>query len=120
MRAMSRLRSWKQIAFVLCAALLLGMLSSYVLLLVHGEAGPRQTDFMPYFSAGSLVLQGHGASVYDLAALGRFERALVHPLHVRDGVMPYLYPPTWHCSSRRSPLCRTTWRSWYGWPSISR
>jgi hypothetical protein len=83
----------RRTAIALCIALLLGMVISYVVLLRGGDAGPKQTDFVPYYSAARLLVLGHGGQIYHLPALGRFEAALVHPLRIPDGVMPFLYPP---------------------------
>jgi hypothetical protein len=71
---------------------LLGLVLSYAALLANGSAGPKQTDFVPYYTAATLVLHGDGAQLYDQLKLGHVESNLVRPLHVRDGVMPWLYP----------------------------
>jgi hypothetical protein len=76
-----------------CAALLIGLVSVYVGLLATGAVGPKQTDFLPTYTASQLVAEGHGGDIYNLGAVGRAERTHVRPLTVRDGVMPYLYPP---------------------------
>jgi len=77
----------------ICFALLLGLLGSYVMLLRSGDAGVKQTDFIAYYGAAHLLAHGHGGQIYDFHAIGRFESALVHPLKVRDDVLPYVYPP---------------------------
>lgn len=91
-RAVARL-TFTRLAVVLSAALLLGLVVSYGLLLRSGDAGWMQTDFLSYYSGAHFVLAGHAGSMYDFNALGGYERRLVAPLHVRDGVLPYVYPP---------------------------
>jgi Glycosyltransferase family 87 len=87
----SRLR--QRAALGLALALLIGLVISYAMLLHSGAAGPKKTDFVPYFSAAHLVGAGQGGAIYSFHRLGEFEAALVRPLRVKDGVMPYLYPP---------------------------
>jgi hypothetical protein len=83
----------RRCALGFCLALLIGLLVSYASLLRQGNAGMKQTDFVPYYSASHLLLQGHGGQIYDFHTLGRLEASLVYPLQVKSGVMPYLYPP---------------------------
>jgi Glycosyltransferase family 87 len=87
----SRLR--RRAALGLSLAFLIGLVASYAMLLHSGAAGPKKTDFVPYFSAAHLVGSGQGGSIYSFHQLGQFESTLVRPLRVKDGVMPYLYPP---------------------------
>lgn len=66
---------------------------SLVSLVGAGTTYMMRTDFVAYYSAAHLAATGAGTPIYNLAAFGHFERALVHPLIVRDGVLPYVYPP---------------------------
>lgn len=86
-------RVLRRIGISLCVALLIALVYSYVSLLVTGGTSPKQTDFVPSYSSAHLVLAGHGARVYDFPTLAGYERHLVHPLKLRDGIMPFLYPP---------------------------
>lgn len=70
-----------------------GLLGSYILILLSGTIPPQKTDFITYFSAARLVIQGHGGSLYNLAALSAVERRVVSPYHLTYGVLPYVYPP---------------------------
>ncbi len=92
-RDFSLSRLGRRAALGLALALLMGLVISYAMLLHSGAAGPKKTDFVPYFSAAHLVGAGHGGAIYSFHQLGRFESSLVRPLRVKDGVMPYLYPP---------------------------
>jgi hypothetical protein len=91
-------------AIGLSLALLLGLLVSYATLVHTGAAGPKKTDFIPYFSAAHLVNAGNGDGIYSFHQMGQFESALVRPLVVKDGVMPYLYPP--YFAVALTPLAR--------------
>lgn len=118
----SRLSRYRSAAFLRlyaiggCTALLVGLLVSYVSLVATGNAGPLQTDFVAYYSAAHLVITGAGSHIYNLAAFGRYERALVHPLTVRNGVLPYVYPP--YMAILTAPLGAlsygTAWLLWFG------
>lgn len=97
-----------------CVALLSGLVISYLGLVAHGNAGIMQTDFVSYYGAEHLVVSGHGAHIYDLSALGHYERALVHPLTVRNGVLPYVYPP--YLALLMVPLGAPSYAlAWYIW-----
>jgi hypothetical protein len=93
MTGFSRARLLQRAGIALCLALLIGLVASYIMLLHSGGAGPKKTDFVPYFSAAHLVETGQGDAIYSFHQLGQFEASLVRPLRVKDGVMPYLYPP---------------------------
>jgi Glycosyltransferase family 87 len=82
----------RRLAVVLCLGLLAGFVLSYAALVRSGDAGPKQTDFVPYYATGQLIKTGMGAQIYDRSVLGKVERELVRPLKVRGGAMPYLYP----------------------------
>ncbi|HLJ69135.1 MAG TPA: glycosyltransferase family 87 protein [Chloroflexota bacterium] len=77
----------------LCLAVLVAMVLSYASLVSSGDAGPRKSDFVPYYGAASLVFAGHGGQLYNFSVVGSAERAAVRPFHIPHGVMPYLYPP---------------------------
>lgn len=46
-------------------------------------------DFLSYWAAGRLVLQGHPAAAYDLEAHRAVETAVIH----KFGLIPFPYPP---------------------------
>lgn len=91
-RSASR-RRLQTCAIALCGALLLSLLLSFASMVTSGEAGMKRSDFVAYYSASHLVVAGHGARLYDFRALGVYETHLVRPLQVRNGVLPYVYPP---------------------------
>lgn len=81
-----------------------------------GEITPYRTDFVPYFSAGHLIISGRSTGVYSLQQIGHFEQRLVAPLRVVDGVMPFLYPP--YAAVALAPLAllpyATAFWVWFG------
>ncbi|MGH2443114.1 MAG: glycosyltransferase 87 family protein, partial [Chloroflexota bacterium] len=87
-----------------CLALLLGILGAFARLWQTGGMAANKTDFVPYYSVARMVMAGHGRLMYALKPLGSLETTLVRPLHVKDGVMPYLYPP--HFAFLLAPLAR--------------
>jgi hypothetical protein len=87
----NRLRD--RIVSALLLAFGVGLLGSYILIVLSGTIPPQKTDFITYFSAARLVLLGHGGSLYDLSALSGVERHVVSPYHLTYGVLPYVYPP---------------------------
>jgi hypothetical protein len=80
------------------AALFVGLVAAYVVL-IHssvassGILNPRTSDFMEYYSAGRLILAGHGAALYDWNVIGPLQTALVGHVHTVFGILAYLYPP---------------------------
>ncbi len=57
----------------------------------HEYVDPLAIDFLPFWSASHLALQGHAADAYNIAVLERIESgAISHSV----GVLPWLYPPT--------------------------
>lgn len=90
-RAIRARPALRRAALAVCGAIFLGLAVSYVITIA--SFGPRHTDFITYYSAGGMVLHGHGASIYDFRALASVERAVVHPDVLRYGVLPYVYPP---------------------------
>ncbi len=71
----------------------LGLLGAYALTLFSGNIPPQKTDFITYFSAARMVVDGHGASLYNFGALSAVERHAIAPYHLTYGVLPYVYPP---------------------------
>jgi hypothetical protein len=53
----------------------------------------KASDFVAYFGAARLVLEGHGAHMYAATTLGHLESTLIHPFVLPSGVLPYVYPP---------------------------
>jgi alpha-1,2-mannosyltransferase len=83
----------RRAAIAACSALLLGLLIAYGSMLKSGDAGLKRTDFITYYSAARLVADGHGDHIFDFGAVAKEEAALVYPLKVKHGVLPYLYAP---------------------------
>src|SRR5437899_3117707 len=52
----------------------------------------KDTDFLPCYSAGHLVLTGHAGDVYSLSRTFAVEKWVTLPLHPRT-VNAYPYPP---------------------------
>ena len=82
-----------RVALALCSGLALGLIVTFAIMLRTGNVGVKQVDYVAYYAAAHLVLAGHGSDIYSFAAVGRYERALVYPLAVSNGVLPYVYPP---------------------------
>lgn len=79
-------------------ALLVGLLVAYGVLAISGAAGAyfvstKTNDFMSYFCASRLILEGHGGQIYNLHVMARMQSALLYPFALRNGVLPDLYPP---------------------------
>ncbi|WP_367394904.1 glycosyltransferase family 87 protein [Cupriavidus sp. Agwp_2] len=55
---------------------------------------PPGGDFVVFWSAAKLALGWGGGAPYDYALLKQVEQAAVPALAVGDGVLPWLYPPT--------------------------
>jgi len=85
-RQAQRGMSWRRLGIVVCLAMGLALVIGFGTLLRGGEMGPRQTDFVSYYSASHLVLEGRLDAVYRSRPLGTFERHLVQPLTVRNSV----------------------------------
>lgn len=86
-------RALELFALGLSGALLVGFAFTYISLVAQGAAGPKQSDFVAYFAGARLVWTGHAAHLFDFTALGHAEASLVSPMKVRDGVLPFVYPP---------------------------
>lgn len=59
------------------------------LALFSNVAKTRQMDFMSFWSAGRLALEGKAASAFDVAIHSKVQAAVVD----FDGLMPFAYPP---------------------------
>ena len=55
---------------------------------------PLGGDFLVFWSAAQLVLQGNPLTVYDVAALHRLELVTVPLIATTQGLLPWFYPPT--------------------------
>lgn len=73
-------------------AILFGFTVCYFAML-HIGVSTKQWDFLFYYSGSHLTLNGHAGSVFNPQAIGEFERHLARPMAVRDGGLPYVYPP---------------------------
>jgi hypothetical protein len=92
-RGLLGLQRARRIAIALCLALLLALVYSYVSLYVHGDVSAKQTDFLSYYGGSHFAWSGHPSQMYDFKALGAYEKHVAAPKHLRDAVLPYLYPP---------------------------
>lgn len=82
------------VALALCAAYAAYLAAAFLSgrWLVDGEGHARASDFVGFWAAGRLALDGHAAGSYDFAAHRAAEEAAVgHPV---DGDFPFFYPPT--------------------------
>lgn len=80
------------------AALFVGLVAAYAVLVrssvaSSGILNPRTSDFMEYYSAGRLILAGHGDGLYDWNVIGPLQTALVGHVQTVFGILAYLYPP---------------------------
>jgi hypothetical protein len=82
------------VALALCAAYAAHLAAAFLAgkWLVDGEGHARASDFVGFWAAGRLALDGHAAGSYDLAAHKAAEEAAVG--HSIDGDFPFFYPPT--------------------------
>jgi hypothetical protein len=71
----------------------LGLVGAYALTLISQTVPPQKTDFITYFAAARLVVEGHAGSLYNFAALSTVERHVIAPYRLTYGVLPYIYPP---------------------------
>ena len=55
---------------------------------------PLGGDFLVFWSAAQLVLQGHPLAAYDVAVLHNIELATVPLVATTQGLLPWFYPPT--------------------------
>lgn len=75
------------------AALAFGLLACFAALLWTGAVNLKGWDFFYYYAPSRLIVEGHGALIYNTAALGHLERAMTYPFRVPNGVVPNVYPP---------------------------
>lgn len=79
-----------------CGAVLIGLSVAYLTLLHGGHITGliiRTGDFVQYFAISKMMLHGHGGAIYDFHRLSHVEAAVVYPIQIGHGVLPYLYPP---------------------------
>jgi hypothetical protein len=58
----------------------------------QAEAG-RMEDYVDFYAAGRMVVDGHAGQIYDLEAIGRVQRLLVGLPADSSGYMPFSNPP---------------------------
>ncbi|SDD59444.1 glycosyltransferase family 87 protein [Paraburkholderia lycopersici] len=95
----SRRRHWltRQRLCVYSGALLLIYILVPVAQIVHANwlhqfsFASKARDYIAFWSASHLVLQGHAAQAYSLKLLGAVEKSAVPDL---KGILPWVYPPT--------------------------
>ena len=76
------------------AALLVGLFSAYFALTHGTDTRPlRNHDFLVYYGAARMILEGHAGAVYSLPAMAHLETVLVRPLSMMGSVNGYVYPP---------------------------
>ncbi|GLC91569.1 hypothetical protein Tamer19_09770 [Cupriavidus sp. TA19] len=79
---------------LLCYALYFGIWTVRASVLgVPGVFAPGG-DFVVFWSAAKVTLSGGAAAAYDYATLRQVELVAVPELAIGDGVLPWLYPPT--------------------------
>lgn len=88
-----RFRLYARVALI-CYALHFGIwIFRACVLKVPGVFAPG-ADFVVFWSAAKLALTSGGAAPYDHALLRQVELSAVPGLAIGDGVLPWLYPPT--------------------------
>jgi hypothetical protein len=75
-----------QIGALLVAALFAGTIAAVCVILWQQ---PKIVDFVTFWAAGRMVLGGHAAAIYDIAAHHAVERSAVPDV----GNLPFAYPP---------------------------
>lgn len=88
-----RLRTYSIAALACYAAYFLIWFVRAAVLRVPGVL-PLGGDFVVFWSAAQLLLQGEPAAAYDVATLHHVELATVPLLATTPGVLPWFYPPT--------------------------
>lgn len=83
----------RKFAIGACTALLVLLVTRYVVTLLTGSFSILNSHFIAYYSAAHLIGAGAAKHIYDLTSLGIYERELVRPLTIRGNVLPYDYPP---------------------------
>jgi len=76
---------------LICYAFFVSIYLVRVIWTSHEYLNPLAMDFIPFWSASHLSLQGHAVDAYNFALLRKVESdALGHPA----GMLPWLYPPS--------------------------
>jgi hypothetical protein len=86
----SRLRFYSMSAMI-CYVLLFAIYLYQAVWHPKQYINPLALDFLPFWSASHLALQGHAVDAYNFAVLEKIESgAISHQV----GILPWLYPPT--------------------------
>lgn len=89
--------SWLGPALAWLTIALVGFGSVLAIGLVHELAAPiaagTHDDFLAFFAAGRLVLEGHPAGLYLPSAITAIERTIIPGPVGANGYMPFLNPP---------------------------
>lgn len=76
---------------LICYALWFAIYFYKAVLFPSEYINPLSLDFLPFWSASHLALQGRAFDAYDMSILEQIESATIsHPV----GILPWLYPPT--------------------------
>lgn len=66
----------------------------YVYLVATGRVNIFAADFVTYYSSARLIVTGHGASIYNFAAINRTGSQVIYPFRPGlGGIGPFLYTP---------------------------
>ena len=90
-RAWPRLAVWPVAAVVLLIGA--GLLAALVEELAAPAVANGHHDFLAFFGAGQLVLQGHPGELYDAAAMTGIQRTIIPYPVGANGYMPFINPP---------------------------
>ncbi|MCO5398528.1 glycosyltransferase family 87 protein [Ralstonia soli] len=88
-----RLRVYSATALA-CSALYFAIWSVRACVLKVPGVIPPGGDFVVFWSAAQMILQGHPLAAYDVAALHALELATVPGIAATQFILPWLYPPT--------------------------
>lgn len=84
---------WLRVAAAISVIVTVMMALAYAYVVISGQHTIRLADFLAYYTAGTMILHGHGASLYSFAAVGHAEARITYPLTMPGGVSPFIYPP---------------------------
>lgn len=85
---------WLRAAVAAAATMVVCLGALYGYLLATGGVNVDAADLVTYYSAAKLVVSGHGASIYNFAAINRTGSHIIYPFRPPlGGVGPFLYPP---------------------------
>lgn len=87
-----RVYSW---AALICYGAFFGIWAARFLLAAPGSLVAPGGDFVVFWSASHLALQGEPAAAYQIERLWPVELAAVPSLALNHGILPWLYPPTY-------------------------